>query len=605
MNGRARRRRVLLRNLTVLFIPWAVIVVGLGVLLRDHLIRERIEPLQRAQQAALEEGGIALTRRLALIRGNLTFLTQQPLLRSFLDKPSEEDAEALSGLLSDFVQTTESYRHVKLFDASGASVLAVGSPVDVPDLAVLYSETLPAVTSMPLGSVALTDFLTGIASDTVFPELLLATPVFDSAGTRKGSLSLGYRSELIAIRLQEIEINYNVPIGLMGEDGEWIFAPTAPVAREGADAVAERLQGAERGLVLEGEPGSWVVQRYDPQQILPTDQGDVIGASRWFLVSLLPADALQTIHREVFWLVAIMAGTMLCSGFIVVVLLSRAEGARDRAMRALASRSDELSERNLELNRAVEALHKTQSALVQAEKLSSLGTLVAGVAHELNTPIGAASMASSALLGDARNALAVLDRVEDAQVRRFIKRSADGLDIIQTNLDRLAQFTRAFKKLASDRASTERREFNLAELLDEVVLVLGPRLKGTPHVIVHDVPRDLRLNSYPGPISQILQNLIDNALVHAFEPGVNGHVRVVAQRQGDHIRIEVSDDGAGIEPRQLTSIFDPFFTTKRGRGGTGLGLHIIHQLTVNVLGGRIDVESTVGQGSRFTLEFDV
>ncbi|WP_462383163.1 sensor histidine kinase [Pseudomonas sp. Marseille-QA0892] len=595
----------MLRNVVLLFIPWALIVIGLGVLLRDHLVRERIGPLERAQQAALEEGEIALTRRLALIRGNLTFLSQQPLLRSYLDTASEEDAEALSGLLSDFVQTTESYRHVKLFDAAGAPALVVGSPVGVSNLAVLFPDTLAEVTSMPWGSVALTGFLPGIATDTPFPELFLATPVFDSTGVRKGSLSLGYRSELIAIRLQEIEVNYSVPIGLMAEDGEWIFPPTATVAREGSEVVAERLKGAERGLALEGEPGSWVVERYDPQQILPADQGDVIGAPRWFLVSLLPAEALQAIHREVFWLVAIMAGAMLVTGLIVVVLLSRAEGARDRAMRALATRSDELSERNLELNRAVEALHKTQSALVQAEKLSSLGTLVAGVAHELNTPIGAASMASSALLGDAKNALAALDRVEDAQVRRFIKRGAEGLNIIQTNLDRLAQFTRAFKKLASDRASTERREFNLAELLDEVILVLGPRLKGTPHVIVHEVPRDLRLNSYPGPISQILQNLIDNALVHAFEPGVSGHVRVVAQRQGDHVRIEVSDDGSGMEPRQMASIFDPFFTTRRGRGGTGLGLHIIHQLTVNVLGGRIDVESTVGQGSRFCLEFDV
>jgi signal transduction histidine kinase len=167
----------------------------------------------------------------------------------------------------------------------------------------------------------------------------------------------------------------------------------------------------------------------------------------------------------------------------------------------------------------------------------------------------------------------------------------------------MAQLTRAFKQLASDRASTERRTFDLVELVREVMLVFALKLKQSPHQIILELPDSLMLDSYPGPLGQILQNLIDNALIHAFAPGMQGIVRVRLDHDSVARRclIEVLDNGCGMSGEVLAKIFDPFFTTRRGQGGTGLGLHITHQLAVDILGAELHVHSSPGQGSQFRL----
>ncbi|PKL97226.1 MAG: hypothetical protein CVV17_12470, partial [Gammaproteobacteria bacterium HGW-Gammaproteobacteria-7] len=163
--------------------------------------------------------------------------------------------------------------------------------------------------------------------------------------------------------------------------------------------------------------------------------------------------------------------------------------------------------------------------------------------------------------------------------------------------------TRAFKQLASDRASTERRSFDLVELVREVMLLFTPKLKQSLHQVRLELPEQLVLDSYPGPLGQILQNLVDNALTHAFEPDSQGlvTVRVEYDRPKHQCLIEVLDNGCGIASEVLGKIFDRFFTTRRGRGGTGLGLYITHQLAVDVLGAELQVRSAPGQGTQFSL----
>jgi signal transduction histidine kinase len=591
---------VLARNLLVLFMPWALIILGLTALLRDHLRDARLEPLLNAQRSALAEGEIALSRRLAIVRGNLTFLSQQPLLKDYLLQGGEHP-EPLRELLHEFAASTDYYHHIRLFDLSGVERLAVDRRGESSPPLELSPAEIRSIQALSWGSVMLSGFRLGPSGE---QELLLLMPIFDDYGNRRGALAFSYRTELIAQRLQEVSANYGVPLGLTSRTGDWIFPFSTDAVPPGAVASPPRTTASE--LSFEDQYGFYSLSAFDPALVLRVEDEANQDTEQWILVSLLPSASISILNRDVWLLIGPLAFAMLLAGLVVVVLLSRAEAARDRAMHVLAVRSDELAQRNLELNDAMEVLHRTQSALVQAEKLSSLGILVAGVAHELNTPIGAASVAASALKSDAEKAVGVLETIQDRDVQRFIKRSGPGLRIVQTNLERLAQFTRAFKKLASDRASTERRGFDLAELLKEVVLVLGPRLKGTPHEVIQDVPPRFMLDSYPGPISQILQNLIENALIHAFAPGVNGQVKVAAWRQeGGLVCIEVTDNGCGMDEQQKALIFDPFYTTKRGRGGTGLGLHITHQLTVNVLGGRIEVHSVPGEGTRFRLELHV
>jgi PAS domain S-box-containing protein len=274
---------------------------------------------------------------------------------------------------------------------------------------------------------------------------------------------------------------------------------------------------------------------------------------------------------------------------------------RRQAQEILESR---VRERTQELSSTVEQLKTTQTELVTREKMAALGSMVAGIAHELNTPIGNSLLVASTLLEDA-NAL-------DAQVKAggltraaltdYLTRSHDGADILLHSLHKAAELITSFKQVAVDQASTSRRPFILDKMVNEIVAILGPTLRKLPHNLECHIPPDIRLNSYPGALGQVMTNLINNAMIHAFEGRSNGCVRLVAARDGEHqVKITVQDDGSGIPPEHMHRIFDPFFTTKLGRGGSGLGLSIVYSLVNETLQGHIAVETDPGHGSRFVV----
>lgn len=257
--------------------------------------------------------------------------------------------------------------------------------------------------------------------------------------------------------------------------------------------------------------------------------------------------------------------------------------------------------------KALHDLKETQASLIQAEKMASLGQLVAGVAHEVNTPIGITITGASQL----QSLIEELDRQHrTASLRRadFERFLGDGLEIanlILANATRAANLVQSFKLVAVDQSSDERRCFLLRDYIDELLRSLHPTYKNRPGLqIAVDCPDGIELDGYPGALSQILTNLIMNALIHAIEPEQPGTIAIAA-RQPDRnsVELSVSDDGAGIPPEVLPKIFDPFFTTRRGAGGSGLGLHIVYNLVTSRLHGSIAVTSTPGRGTRFTLRF--
>lgn len=270
----------------------------------------------------------------------------------------------------------------------------------------------------------------------------------------------------------------------------------------------------------------------------------------------------------------------------------------------VAQRTEELYATNAELSATLERLQLTLGELVRAEKLASLGELVAGIAHELNTPLGNGVMAVSTL----RDALLAFRREAAQGLRRssldqFVEAVDAGSDITSRNLARAAELVASFKQVAADQTSAQRRTFGLAEVTGEIVLTLKPLLKRGHATISVDVPPDIRLDSYPGPLGQVLTNLVDNAVIHGFGGRNDGLIRLCATPgQAGRVVIRVSDDGCGIPAELLPRIFDPFVTSRMGRGGTGLGLHIAHNLVVQVLGGSIAVESQPGVGTSFVLD---
>jgi signal transduction histidine kinase len=279
--------------------------------------------------------------------------------------------------------------------------------------------------------------------------------------------------------------------------------------------------------------------------------------------------------------------------------------ARMQADRAIRKAKDSLEAQNAALNQALTQLQEAQSELVRQEKLASLGRLVAGVAHEINTPLGICVTATSHLVQElklTREELADGAMTEDS-LNSFLDVIDQSLRIMTTNTQRAAALVRSFKQVAVDQSSDDIRSFNLGAYVSEVLLSLQPKLKGRPVKVEVDCPKDLQMESFPGAVSQILTNMLMNSLVHGFEREQPGHIRIHAALEDDMVVFEYGDDGAGMDEDTLAKLFDPFFTTRRGSGGSGLGAHILYNLVTGALGGTLRVESSPGQGLQYHLRF--
>lgn len=271
----------------------------------------------------------------------------------------------------------------------------------------------------------------------------------------------------------------------------------------------------------------------------------------------------------------------------------------------ISERTAALSQANDSLNDTIIKLRDTQAQLVASEKLASLGSLVAGIAHEINTPVGIGVTAATMLTGDVRQLRQAMDSgtMKKSDLLNFLNHAGEASDILFSNLQRAAELIRSFKQVAVDQTSDALRDINLQAYCDEVLTSLHPKLKHSGIGIENNCPSVL-LHTYPGAIYQILTNLVMNALLHAFPNGGPGKIQIAASLEShEQIRLVFEDDGCGIEPGHLGQIFDPFFTTKRGRGGTGLGLNIVHNLVAKKLRGQIHADNNPERGARFTLTF--
>ncbi|ABA05005.1 signal transduction histidine kinase [Nitrobacter winogradskyi Nb-255] len=250
---------------------------------------------------------------------------------------------------------------------------------------------------------------------------------------------------------------------------------------------------------------------------------------------------------------------------------------------------------------ALSNLRATQDSLIEAEKLAALGRLVAGVAHEVNNPVGISLTVASSL---ERKIALFAAEVERGQLRRsslndFIAANRDAASQLVANLNRAAELVQSFKQVAADRSYSDKRTFDLGELTEQVVMSLRPALRKHHVALTVDCEPDLTMNSYPGPYGQVLTNLFLNSVAHAFPDGKGGTVNITVRRVGgDNVEILFSDDGCGMNPDVRRKAFDPFFTTRRDQGGTGLGLHIVYNIVTSRLGGRIELDSDSGQGTR-------
>jgi signal transduction histidine kinase len=274
---------------------------------------------------------------------------------------------------------------------------------------------------------------------------------------------------------------------------------------------------------------------------------------------------------------------------------------------AIAKRAadDELRASKEKAESALLELNAAQQNLIDAERLAALGGLVAGVAHEVNNPIGISlTVASSfARRADMFEAELKSERpLRRSQLQDFVRTCQDAAQQLVANLHRAGELIQSFKQVAVDRSHAERRQFSLGEATDQIIASLRPVLKKSPVTISVEVPDGLIVDGYPGSYGQILTNLFLNATNHAFPGGKSGTISISAKPRGnDDIEIIFADNGAGMTPDVQRQAFDPFFTTRRNEGGTGLGLHIVYNLVTQQLGGRMMLESRLGQGTTFRI----
>ncbi|MBR7783288.1 sensor histidine kinase [Undibacterium luofuense] len=266
-------------------------------------------------------------------------------------------------------------------------------------------------------------------------------------------------------------------------------------------------------------------------------------------------------------------------------------------------RTHELENANTNLEAALKDINSAQAELARVERMAALGSMVAGVAHELNTPLGNCLLVASTLEDETRR---LLQMVEEGQIRRsdltrYASTALDSTKLLLRGLQQSAHLVGDFKQVAVDQSSAQRRKFGLLVTLQELSALLHSSLKKTPYTLELDIPADIELDSYPGPLGQVFTNLVNNAVIHGLEGKPSGSMRCTAERQGDHVQIVFTDDGKGIPQDIINRIFEPFFTTKFGQGGSGLGLSITFNMVTNVLGGTIHVTSNAGTGTRFEL----
>ncbi|MBF0444747.1 MAG: HAMP domain-containing histidine kinase [Magnetococcales bacterium] len=247
----------------------------------------------------------------------------------------------------------------------------------------------------------------------------------------------------------------------------------------------------------------------------------------------------------------------------------------------------------------------SQVQLAKSEMMAALGDLVAGVAHEINTPLGTGFTSSSYLNGQTKKVKAAFEnqKLTRSDLQAYLEMATESTMLIEKNLSRASDLIRSFKLVAVDQGRNDQRIFDMKNYVEEVLVNLRPKWKRTKHSIKLDCNEDIPVNSYPGAISQIISNLIVNSLTHAFKEKLEGNINIDISQQGEMVLLSYRDDGCGMNQEGVKKVFEPFFTTARDRGGSGLGMHIVYNLVTQALDGKIECKSTLGEGVVFEIIF--
>ena len=335
--------------------------------------------------------------------------------------------------------------------------------------------------------------------------------------------------------------------------------------------------------------------------------GDIRGGIRISIPTENYQDSTLLIKKrtaELNWVVIVVAFLVFLLFYLMMRNIYR-HHEHIKQMNTLLEKK--VQERTKKMQENFNRLKETQEDLVQAEKLASLAQMVAGVAHEINTPIGMALTDVTHLNEETKELkkLYLNQEMSEEDFNDYLKQVEESSNLITTNLHKGAKLVKSFKQVAVDQSSDEDRMFNLKKYVEEVLMSLNNVLKKTKHKIVVDIDKDLNINSNPGAFSQIITNFIMNSLIHGFEDKEEGEIIIYAKLEDDMLDFVYQDNGKGISQEVKEKIFDPFYTTKRHAGGSGLGMNIIYNIITQKFGGTIKIYSELGEGVKFDIKMRV
>jgi len=444
------------------------------------------------------------------------------------------------------------------------------------------------------------------------PTLRAVAPVY-YGGAPQGAVVLNARMQDMLENLKDERERTNLGVYLVSAQGSWILGP------DPADDWSWQLGSPQRLLpntnpdlwraMQRREAGIWRGWQFSTLRAGLAERNDATRARQAGALGirvLVREDGHALTNAATRGKILLLALTLF-SLWLTISLIFRIA----RGMAAESLHLHELQDANAALTLANERLQRVRDDLARAERLSSLGMMVAGVAHEMNTPLGSALLALSTAQD---NVTALKHRVEQglrrSDLNAFIVQTSEAVKLATLELRRSSRLVQRFKQVAVDRSTLQRRRFDLAE----VILDSDPRLRSRDYggriAFELKLAQGLAMDSYPGPIEQVISNLVSNALTHAFAQDESGVLVVSAQADGEaFVQVSIADSGGGISAGNLPRIFEPFFTTRRNAGGSGLGLHIAHQIVTEVLGGTIEVETQLpdpqnlaaSHGTRFIL----
>ncbi|WP_020682822.1 sensor histidine kinase [Marinobacterium rhizophilum] len=644
----------------------AIVAFGLlsyrsGQELLQMSVRDRLDAVASNQRDKITEVVKAWEDRVALIASRTQLRMS---LKSYLATKDPESFARITRILSDAQQSVRAVHSIAVAPLQGPSVAQSGPPLDgvkrsirfralaqeVQLVAMLLDgqgqlfvqyEMPMRLEATPIGRVTVT-----LRAD----ELLKATRDFTGLGASGETMLVAFNADNQPVYLAPLRHDSTVALDpLPNDEGvgkaliEALFGNNG-LLEHSVDYRGQDVMAATRYLA---EPGWGVVVKMDQNEI-SAPVLDYQNQLTWLAVILL--------------LVAVVLGVLLARAIVrpVVKLASDTRRIRqgDRDLRAQVSprqarelkelavsfnsltdslmeanatlekrveertaelqtlnerlehrveaRTGALREKNEELTSALNDLNKAQEELVRVEKMAALGGLVAGVAHEINTPLGIGITGASHLKDAIRD---IEKRAESNQITRgdlsrFLNSTKQSCDVMLAQLSHAASLVSDFKQVAVDQANPDIRTVELDRYLEKVVVTLQPKFKHTPHIITVSTPGDITITTCPGALAQALTALITNCLTHAFDGDdcQSGEIIISAETTRYGCCLRVCDNGKGIKPEHLPKIFDPFFTTARGRGGCGLGLSIVHNIVTEVLKGSISCESQPSEGTCFSIQ---